>query len=111
MQSYKDFNIDAYDLNNNITQKERVINLSAKNPTNLIKKKHIEQFYENLLNKYNLNVNDISIRAKDGTGAWMTLKTINDDELREYDDDYANDKVKDITKFKNAIQIQFKIYL
>ena len=106
----KNFKLEMYNKVKKQHYTEKHINLYSTDGDKLLKINDIQQFYDYLQTKYGYDPSNIQIFTQDGTGKWSCLKNLREDDIKEWNDDYYVDKVKDMTNFQNSVSAQFRIF-
>lgn len=103
------FNISALpdkQINKNILQKKIVI--SAKNKDNLLTIDDIKNMYNRMIKDDEFTSEQCTILYQNIIGQTSTIKSLGQ-EIKDYDDDYYNDRVDDTLKFEKGTKAVFVI--
>ena len=98
------------DVQTNKNYIKRRIVMAAKDKKSLLKISDIRKMYEKMEADGDLDTYNTSILYQDITGHTIHLKTMGED-IKDYDDDYYNDRVQDEKKFTQGVRAIFMITL
>lgn len=85
---------------------QRRIVLWSKDKKSLLKINHIQKFYDKMEEEGLMNIHNTTILYQDLTGHTITLKSLGD-QIKDFDEDYYNDRVEDTSKFGQGVKATF----